>query len=166
MLNSHNLRMARKYGAFGHKTPQMPVLPILIVLGIWILVLLALMPTKANSAQINGIVGTDLNCNWTDKQIVDAIYLAEGGEKAQYPYGIRSVHCGSRLQCKRCCETTVRNNRYRFAKYGYKRYKTYLSFLQSSYCPTRGRTLTKAELNLNKNWINNVQWFLNHPKKA
>lgn len=119
-------------------------------------------PTKAVSAQMKGIIKED----WTDKQIVDAIYLAEGGDKAQYPYGIRSVHCDSRLQCKRCCEKTVRNNRGRFAKYTGKRNTTYIEYLADRYCPVGSRTATQAELNLNKNWIVNVTWFLKHPRQA
>ncbi len=166
MINSHNIRMARKYGAFRAKSPIMPVIPLLLALAVWIMVFIALSPTKANSAQMKGIVGTVLKDNYNNSDYVRAVYLAEGGEKAQYPYGIRSVHCDSRLQCKRCCEKTIENNRIRFAKYGHKRFKTYLEYLASRYCPSSGRTLTQAELNLNKNWIRNVSWLLEHTKHA
>lgn len=150
-----------KYLKNQYKAPEGSYKP-LIIAGVLCIAFWVLVATTAHSAQINGIVEPF----WTNNQIVNAIYLAEGGDKAQYPYGIRSVNCGTRLQCKRCCETTIQNNRIRFAKYGYKRFKTYLSFLQSRYCPTGSRTATQAELRINGNWLKNVTYFLNHPRKA
>lgn len=101
---------------------------------------------------------------WSDKQIVNAIYLAEGGSRAEYPYGIRSVSCSTREECSKICFNTVRNNRKRFAKYGYKSHTDFISFLASRYCPTSGRNLSKAEIKLNKNWIKNVRYFLSKEK--
>lgn len=94
---------------------------------------------------------------WTDEEIVSAIYLAEGGKNAQYPYGIRSVRCNGESQCRRIAMRTVANNRIRFAKQN--RYKDYISFLGSRYCPTKGR-LSRAEKKVNKHWVKNVLFYL------
>ena len=100
---------------------------------------------------------------FTNTQIVNAIYKAEGGAKAQYPYGIRSIKCETKSDCRRICLNTVKNNRKRYEQYGRDRgYKTYLEFLASRYCPTKG-ILSRAEKNLNKNWLKNVKFFLKNP---
>lgn len=97
--------------------------------------------------------------NWTDTQIVNAIYKAEGGVKAQYAYGIRSIRYNSITEAKRICFNTVRNNRKRYTQYGHKDFPDFLSFLASRYCPTTGK-LSKAEKKLNGNWLKNVKYFL------
>ena len=96
---------------------------------------------------------------YTNAEICQAIFLAEGGNKTKYPYGIRSVTCETKEECKRVCLNTVRNNRVRFKQYGFKRHKTYLDFLASRYAPTTGN-LRPAEKKLNVNWLSNVRYFL------
>lgn len=96
----------------------------------------------------------------SDEQIVNAIYKAEGGSKAKYPYGIRSVRCETTSECKKICLNTVKNNRKRFAIYGHKEFSNFIEFLGSRYCPTKGRGLSKAEVRLNRYWIKNVKHFL------
>lgn len=106
------------------------------------------------------IFGTSIAAHaeeYTNDQIVSAIYKAEGGDHAQYPYGIRSVNCESRSDCARVCKNTVRNNRERFKKYGYKSYPDFLSFLASRYCPIKADNDPKG---LNKNWLKNVKFYL------
>lgn len=98
--------------------------------------------------------------NWTNQQIVNAIYLAEGGNLAKYPYGIRSVRCATNAQCYKVCLRTVENNRLRYRKYGFKKYKNFISFLATRYCPVGSRTATPAEVRLNKFWEGNVLWAL------
>lgn len=93
---------------------------------------------------------------WADEQIVNAIYLAEGGEKAQYLYGIRSVKYDSPEEARKICFNTVRNNRKRYADYGYKKYDTYLEFLASRYCPIG----CDNDRGTNKYWLKNVRYFL------
>lgn len=93
---------------------------------------------------------------WTDEQIVNAIYLAEGGEKAQYLYGIRSVKYDSPEEARKICFNTVRNNRKRYADYGHKKYDTYLEFLASRYCPIG----CDNDRGTNKYWLKNVRYFL------
>ena len=72
---------------------------------------------------------------FTDKQICDCIYFIEGKEKARQPYGIETIECKSKEYCEQICLNTIRNNRIRYKEYGYKKYKDYLSFLASRYCP-------------------------------
>ena len=93
---------------------------------------------------------------YSDEQIVNAIYKAEGGSKAQYAYGIRSVHYDSVAEARRICLNTVRNNRRRYAEYGYKKYNTYLEFLASRYCPIG----CDNDKGTNKYWLKNVMHFL------
>lgn len=125
-----------------------------------------IVPPQATVAHKKAIVGTVLNHQYTDKEIVNAIYQAEGGSSAQYPYGIRSILCESQEACRKICENTVRNNRKRYTKLGRLRNKTYIEFLGSRYCPVKGSSLSNSERLLNKNWVKNVTWYLNHPKKA
>lgn len=109
------------------------------------------------------VLFSSVNCyakEYSDQEIVDAIYLAEGGKKAQFPYGIRSIKCSGEVECRRICENTVRNNRKRFSQYGYKDYNDFIEFLGSRYCPTSGNNLSKSERKLNGNWVKNVNYFL------
>ena len=94
---------------------------------------------------------------YTDDELADAIYLAEGGKNTKYPYGIRSVKCEGKDECRQVCLNTVRNNRKRYADYGYKTHKSYLEFLANRYSPIDADNDPKG---LNKNWLKNVLWFL------
>ena len=100
--------------------------------------------------------------DWTDEQIVNAIYQAEGGAKAQYPYGIRSVKCAGKDSCYLVCKRTVRNNRKRFKEYGHKDHRIFIEFLASKYCPIGAGNDPK---NLNKNWLKNVKFYLAKDRK-
>ena len=92
---------------------------------------------------------------YTDEQIVNAIYQAEGAEKATYLYGIRSVSYKDEAEARRICFNTVRNNRIRFKKQD--RYNDYLSFLVSRYCPIGAENDPNG---LNRHWLKNVRYFL------
>jgi hypothetical protein len=100
--------------------------------------------------------------DWSDEEIVNAIYQAEGGAKAQYLYGIRSVKYESPEEARRICFNTVRNNRKRFADYGNKNFKTYLEFLASRYCPIGADNDPRG---LNQYWLKNVKFFLEKGRK-
>jgi len=91
---------------------------------------------------------------FTDEQIVEAIYLAEGGTAAQYAYGIRSIKYSTVAEARRICFNTVRNNRKRFAKQ--TKYTDYLEFLASRYCPVN----CDNDRGTNKFWLKNVRYFL------
>ena len=189
MLNSHQLRNARKYGEFGRKDG---LEPLIIILGILCAIIVVIVAYRAFSEQNKDIVDppvraqyrleriiqvnkdckpdlsdcTVLHKNWSDQQIVAAIWSAEGGYKAVYPYGIRSVRCETKDDCKRICENTVRNNRIRYSKIKHKGSQSYLAFLQSRYCPDQGRNRSPAEAKLNRNWLRNVTWYLQHPTQT
>ena len=96
---------------------------------------------------------------FSDVQIVNAIFLAEGGYHAQYPYGIRSIKCDGYAQCRKICLTTVVRNRQRFAKYGYKNSPDFITFLGDRYSPVKGR-ISVSERRLNKFWIKNMKYLL------
>lgn len=91
---------------------------------------------------------------YTDEQIVNAIFKAEGGAKATYAYGIRSVKYSSVAEARRICFNTIRNNRKRFLKQS--KYKDFLEFLASRYCPVG----CDNDRGTNKYWIKNVRYFL------
>ena len=97
---------------------------------------------------------------YTDDQIADAIYKAEGGEKASHPYGIMSVPYKNEADARRICLNTIRDNRKRYAEYGHREYPTFLEFLASIYAPTRGKGISRSAKKLNENWLRNVRFFL------
>ena len=103
-----------------------------------------------------------VQAEYTIIEIADAIYKAEGGEKSNFPYGIKSVKCEGKKECKRICLNTIRNNRERYTQYGYKKFNTFLEFLASRYCPIGASNDSKG---LNKNWLKNVIYFLNKVDK-
>ena len=92
---------------------------------------------------------------WTDEQIVNAIFKAEGGYAATYLYGIVSVSYDNEEEARRICFNTVRNNRVRFAKQS--KYDDYIDFLGSRYCPVG----CDNDRGNNQYWIKNVRYFLN-----
>ena len=113
---------------------------------------------------ILNIANFGYSADWTDKEIVEAVFLAEGGYRATYLFGIRSVKYDSFQEAEKICYNTVRNNRKRYKDYGYKEYDTYLEFLASRYAPTTGN-ITEREKDLNRYWLPNVLYFLNKEGK-
>jgi len=84
-------------------------------------------------------------------QVVDAIYLAEGGVKAKKPFGILSVPCSDYVDCRQVCFNTVRNNYHRWIAGGRK--GEYLAFLANRYCPVGAGNDPGG---LNRYWLGNV----------
>lgn len=80
--------------------------------------------------------------------IVAAIFVAEGGHKTRYPYGIKSVRTSDP---RAVCVNTVRNNWGRWDGRG-----CFLNFLGDRYCPP------KADPVGNRNWKRNVKRILKH----
>ena len=109
---------------------------------------LALYPLNvAQSAQ-----GSHLNAKEAYfNKVVDAVYLAEGGEKAKKPFGILSIPCFAYSDCRRICLNTIRNNYRRWQNAG--KPDEFLSFLGSRYAPISAHPL-------NKNWIPNVKYYM------
>ena len=87
---------------------------------------------------------------------VEAIWLAEGGERAKpYYYGIRSVKCKDKADCRAVCFSTVRNNYRRWLEANTT--QTFLEFLANKYAPIGADNDPKG---LNHNWIKNVAFYL------
>lgn len=95
--------------------------------------------------------------DYTDEEIVNAIYKAEGGSKAKKPYGILSVSCSSKEDCRRVCLRTVRNNRIRHKRDVKRNGEDYLSYLSRKYAPIG---VGNDPQGLNRNWLKNVKYFL------
>lgn len=89
-------------------------------------------------------------------EIVDSIYLAEGGVKAKKPFGILSVPCSGYEDCRKVCFNTVRNNYLRWVDAG--RQGEFLDFLASRYAPLGA---ANDPYNLNVNWQRNVTKLTN-----
>lgn len=89
------------------------------------------------------------------EQVVEAIYKAEGGERAKKPYGILSVPCSGKAECRNVCYNTVRNNWYRWDKAG--RPGDYLEFLAKRYAPVG---VANDPTGLNRNWVKNVRGLM------
>lgn len=86
------------------------------------------------------------------EKIADAIYLAEGGEKARVPYGILSVKVKSRLHARRVCINTINNNLKRWNNAG--KPGDFISFLGDRYCPR------SVDPRGNENWKRNVKGMM------
>ena len=105
--------------------------------------------------------------SFTNDEIADAIFKAENS--SEYPYGIKSLKYENRtgrsltkLEWARfICKNTIRNNRKRYADYGYKKYASYLEFLASRYCP---KNCDNDPRGLNKHWLKNVKYLLEDVK--
>ena len=85
--------------------------------------------------------------------LADAIYRAEGGDKAVKPYGILSVSCDGEVECRRICINTIRNNIKRYNNYGHEKYDDYLSFLGSRYAPVGADN----DNGTNRHWVSNTR---------
>ncbi|MFA5298149.1 MAG: hypothetical protein WC389_08085 [Lutibacter sp.] len=118
------------------------------------------MKTLILTLSIAGMAIADIPDN---NDLADAIFQAEGGYKAEYLYGIRSVKYKDEADARRICLNTIRNNKVRFLKQD--KYKDYLEFLANRYCPAKGKSLTTAEKKLNCNWLKNVRYFLAQRKR-
>jgi len=95
---------------------------------------------------------------YSDEQLADAIYRAEGGAKAQYLYGIRSVHYADEAEARKICLNTIRNQRHRHGQGACPdsvrgSSHDYLTCLWHRYCPPSAHEL-------NRHWLKNVKHFL------
>ena len=102
-----------------------------------------------------GTVSAELPEDYDSIRLCDAIYKAEGGAKATYLYGIRSVHYEDERDARRICLNTINNNKARF--YKQDKYEDYLSFLASRYCPVG----CDNDTGTNRFWLKNVRYYYN-----
>jgi hypothetical protein len=98
-----------------------------------------------------------ISADFRDK-IVNSIYLAEGGSKTKYPYGIKSIQTnGNKEFARRICSNTVENNWIRWQKAG--KTNDFIEFLGARFCPLSDKGDIEK---LNKNWVRNVKYLLSH----
>ncbi len=108
---------------------------------------------------INPVYGKS---SYSNEEIVNAIYKAENSVK--YPYGIKSLKYENRDDrslnkhdwARMICLNTVRNQKVRHSKHDCG--KDYLTCLWLRYCPPEAHKL-------NKNWLENVKFFLVQDKR-
>jgi hypothetical protein len=87
--------------------------------------------------------------DFTDSQIADAIYKAEGGSKTSHPYGILQHY--KVTTPRQACLNTIAHARRDF-KGG-----DFITFLGGRYCPIGA---SNDPTGLNRNWIGNVKSIL------
>ena len=97
-------------------------------------------------------------CPYDVNKLATAIYKTEGGSKAKYAYGIRSIKYKDINDARHICINTINNNYKRWLKTGSK--GDFIHFLGNRYCPTKGN-LSLTEKRLNGNWVNNCKKFYN-----
>jgi hypothetical protein len=89
---------------------------------------------------------------YTNEQIANAIYKAEGGAKTRHPYGILTKY--KKTTPRQACLNTIKNQRIRHAKHNCG--KDFLTCLRDRYCPIG----CDNDNGTNKNWLKNVRYFL------
>ncbi len=123
--------------------------------------------TKVNKNKTGFLVGAFFGCAflvfagyqkplyaYTDNQIANAIYLAEGGAKTNHPYGILTKY--KTTTPRQACINTIKHARKDWNGKG-----DFIVFLGSRYCPIGAKN---DPTGLNKNWVKNVKFFLGREK--
>lgn len=87
------------------------------------------------------------------EKLADAIYLAEGGSKTRFPYGILKKY--KHTSPRQACINTIRHKHADWVKGGRK--GDFLSYLASKYAPIGA---SNDPTGLNRNWKANVEYFL------
>lgn len=88
---------------------------------------------------------------YSNEQIANAIYKAEGGANTRHPYGILVKY--KHTTPRQACINTIKHARRDWNGEG-----DFIAFLGNRYCPVGAKNDPKG---LNKNWIKNVKHFLN-----
>ncbi len=88
--------------------------------------------------------------NYTNEQIANAIYKAEGGAKTKHPYGILTKY--KTTTPRQACINTIKH-----AKKDWNGQVDFIIFLGNRYCPIGAKN---DPTGLNKNWVKNVKYFL------
>jgi hypothetical protein len=90
---------------------------------------------------------------YTNDQIANAIYKAEGGDKTSHPYGILAHY--KHTSARQACINSIKSARKRFANQS--KDKDFIHFLSLTYCPVGAKNDPRG---LNRNWVKNVHYFL------
>ncbi|KKM13437.1 hypothetical protein LCGC14_1716180 [marine sediment metagenome] len=94
-----------------------------------------------------------------DYRLARAIYFAEGGLRADYLFGIRSVNYDTPREAWEICLRTIANQRIRHAEHTHP--ISYLDCLAKRYAPIR---VPNDPHNLNRHWKKNVLFYLKEEK--
>lgn len=90
------------------------------------------------------------------ERLSQAIFKAEGGNRAKKPFGVLSIRVKDKLHAKKICQATIRNNYKRWVKAGRK--GDFINFLASKYAPVG---VANDPSNLNVHWAKNVRFWYN-----
>jgi hypothetical protein len=112
--------------------------------------LILLLLVTSTSAYSKEITAWDKGKTYSIEQICNAIYLAEGGNKTSYPYGILKKF--KNTTPRKACINTIKSNLKRW-----NGREDFIEFLGRSYCPIGAKNDPKG---LNKNWVKNVRYYL------
>ena len=85
-------------------------------------------------------------------KICEAIYRSEGGDRTNYPYGIKSVSCETKDECRIKCIESVRNQFKLFTRHGGKGIKNFIREFARRYDSGDSRAGQAV-------WIKNVTYF-------
>lgn len=113
--------------------------------------------TASTVVKVNNIEG------YSEQEWCNAIYWAEGGNNTKHPYGILAKY--KHTSPRQACINTVTHKWRDYSKLPYKtrQRKRFLVYLQERYAPINA---SNDPGGLNKNWIKNVKWYLEHPKEV
>ena len=87
--------------------------------------------------------------NLDENKLCEAIYRSEGGDRTNYPYGIKSVSCATKMECKAVCIKTMRHYKKDFARHGGHGVKNFIKYASFRYVGLRDRTREAWEKNVN-----------------
>lgn len=87
--------------------------------------------------------------DYSNDQIANAIYHAEGGAKTNHPYGILAHY--KTTSSRQACINTIKHARRDFVE------GDFIAFLGNRYCPVGASNDPRG---LNKNWVRNVKRLL------
>lgn len=92
--------------------------------------------------------------DWSNDEIANAIYFAEGGAATRHPYGILKKY--KTTTPRQACINTIKHARRDWNGKG-----DFIEFLGSRYCPVGA---ANDPTGLNKNWVKNVKRILEKRK--
>lgn len=152
MLNNNILRWARKRYIFT------PTIPRIYARMTYIALLMAIACVIGTCSLVHADTVYTFY-GYTVSQYADAIYKTEGGSHTRHPYGVLTTY--KHASPRQACINTVLHQYRLWARYG--AHGDFLSYLAMSYAPIgAGNDPT----GLNKNWVKNVKWFLEHPERG
>ena len=93
-----------------------------------LIVLLLLSPKFLNSLHLADHHHSSLEV-LNENKLCEAIYRSEGEDRTHYPYGIKSVRCETKNECRLKCLESIRNNEKRFARHGGKGVENFIRFM-------------------------------------